>query len=413
VTDLRITQLDSGLRVATECVPGTLSLAAGVWVGVGSRDEPAELSGVSHFLEHLLFKGTPRRSSQQISRSIDRVGGDFNAFTSKEYTAYYCRLPARHAALAIEVLGDILTDPLIAPDDVDSERQVILEELAMDDDSPDDVAHRNFAAQVFADHPLGRETAGQRETVRATSAADVRQFFERNYHAGSMVVSLAGPHSHDELLAMVAHEFAGIRTDGDLVTRSAPAQTAGSLSIDDDSEQVHIVMGGRGLRRDDPDREALDVVNHALGGGLSSRLFDEIRERRGLAYSVYSGMSSYADAGAYQLYAGTAPQHAATVVELMEAELAALLAEGITDEELDIARGYLTGAFELGLEDNGARMSRTGGQLITSLANGGRVRPIDEQVTRWLAVDHEATRRVIQRVYGEGPRLTVTVGPNA
>ena len=177
--------------MATEHVPGALSVATGVWVGVGSRDEPPELSGVSHFLEHLLFKGTPTRSSQEISRSVDRVGGDFNAFTAKEYTAYYCRLPARHATFGVDLLGDVLMRPALREADVDSERLVILEELAMDDDSPDDVAHRMFAAQLFADHPLGRETAGDRETVQAIKAADVRRFFESHYHAGSMVVTVA------------------------------------------------------------------------------------------------------------------------------------------------------------------------------------------------------------------------------
>src|SRR5215212_5933010 len=193
---VRIRQLDSGLTVATECVPGALSVAAGVWVGVGSRDESPALSGVSHFLEHLLFKGTSTRSAQEIARSVDRVGGDFNAFTAKEYTAYYCRLPARHATFGVDLLGDVLIRPALRETDVDSERLVILEELAMDDDSPDDVAHRAFAAQLFVDHPLGRETAGDRDTVQAINAADVRRFFESHYHAGSMVVTLAGPIGH-------------------------------------------------------------------------------------------------------------------------------------------------------------------------------------------------------------------------
>ncbi|MDP9463766.1 MAG: insulinase family protein [Actinomycetota bacterium] len=406
MTDLRITQLDSGLTVATQQVPGTLSVAAGVWVGVGSRDEPPELSGVSHFLEHLLFKGTATRTSQDISRSVDRVGGDFNAFTAKEYTAYYCRLPARHAAFGVDLLGDVLIRPALREVDVDSERLVILEELAMDDDSPDDVAHRMFAAQLFADHPLGRETAGDRQTVQTITAADVRRFFESHYHSGSMVVTLAGPFAHDEALQLISTAFAEVHTNGHVPLREAPDAIGSHYSINDDTEQVHIVMGGRSLARGDDDREALDVVNHVFGGGLSSRLFEEIRERRGLAYSVYSGVSAYADSGAFQMYAGTQPEHGDDVIELMRSELARMVSDGITDDEMEVAVGYLTGAFELGLEDTGARMARNGGLLITT----GSIRPIDEQVARWAAVDQAAVQRAIGRVFTSDP-IVVTVGP--
>jgi predicted Zn-dependent peptidase len=403
--DLRITRLDSGLTVAIECVPDTLSVAAGVWVGVGSRDEPGDRAGLSHFLEHLLFKGTADRSAQQIARSVDRVGGDFNAFTTKEYTAYYCRLPARHGAFAVELLGDVLVHPSLRPEDIESERQVILEELAMDDDSPDDVAHRMFASTLFPDHALGRSPAGSRETVKATTATDVREFFEAHYGAEHMVVSVAGPGDPDEMLAMVQRAFTDVRRSSAPLDRLAPDTGSGVVALDDDSEQLHIVLGGRSLPRGDDDREALDVVNHVLGGGLSSRLFESIREQRGLVYTVFSGVSAYSDSGAYQLYAGTSPEHGAEVIGLMRHEIE-LLGDGIDDEELDVAVGYLTGAFELGLEDNGARMSRTGGQLVTT----GRVRAIDDQVARWQAVDHAAVRRVIGRVF-TGEPILVTVGP--
>lgn len=394
--------------MATERVPGTLSVATGVWVGVGSRDEPAELSGVSHFLEHLLFKGTDTRSAQDLSRGVDRRGGDFNAFTSKEYTAYYCRLPARHAEFGVELLGDVLTRPALRDADVHAERQVILEELSMDDESPDDVAHRTFSARLFHDHALGRDPGGDREHVQAITPDDVRSFFEQHYRANSMVVAAAGPLTHDEMLALVERAFAGVATGGVRPTRTEPGAISGGTHLDDDTEQVHIVMGGRALPRLDPRREALDVVNHVLGGGLSSRLFEEIRERRGLAYSVYSGVSAYADAGVFQMYAGTQPDHAEEVKGLLRDELQKLVAEGITDDELDVARGYLTGAFELGLEDTGARMARSAGQLITT----GVVRPIDEQVARWAAVDHDACRDVIRDVLTAEP-IVVTVGPSS
>lgn len=406
MSDLRITRLDSGLTVATEHVPNALSLAVGAWVGVGSRDEPADISGVSHFLEHLLFKGTPTRSAQDISRSVDRVGGDFNAFTAKEYTAYYIRLPARHATFGVDLLGDVLIRPALRDHDIDSERSVILEELAMDDDSPDDVAHRAFAAQLFSEHPLGRETAGDRHTVQRIRPGDVRQFFEAHYHAEAMVLSVAGPIGHDEALRLVAASFERVRRSGTVPHREAPQQVGKHHSIADETEQVHIVMGGRALSRGDDDREALDAINHVLGGGLSSRLFEEIRERRGLAYSVYSGVSAYADTGAFQVYAGTQPEHADQVIELMQHEIDRLSSDGVSDEELEVAVGYLTGAFELGLEDTGARMARNGALLITT----GAIRSIDEQVARWAAVDQAAVRRTIDRVFDTEP-IVVTVGP--
>lgn len=392
--------------MATERVPGTLSVATGVWVAAGSRDEPERVAGVSHFLEHLLFKGTTSRSAQDIARGVDRLGGDFNAFTAKEYTAYYCRLPARHAGHAFDLLGDVLCRPALRDDDVHSERQVILEELAMDDEAPDDVAHRAFAATLFSDHPLGRDPAGDRDHVAAITPDDVRGFFQQHYRAANMVVAAAGPLEHDEMLAAVAAAFAEVRPDGSRPQRTAPAAVGGDVHLHDDTEQVHLVLGLRGVARRDPRREALDVVNHVFGGGLSSRLFEEIRERRGLAYAVYSGVSAFDDAGAFQMYAGTLPQHADEVRGLLHSELARLVAEGITDDELDIAKGYLTGAFELGLEDNGARMARNGALLITT----GEVRPVEQQVARWAAVDQDAVRAAIGEVLSTPP-VTVTVGP--
>ncbi|MGZ7007976.1 MAG: M16 family metallopeptidase, partial [Ilumatobacteraceae bacterium] len=217
---------------------------------------------------------------------------------------------------------------------------------------------------------------------------------------------LAGPIDHDDALQLVSTAFADVATTGQGPSRQAPEAIGKDQSIVDDTEQVHIVIGGRSLARGDDDREALDVVNHVFGGGLSSRLFEEIRERRGLAYSVYSGVSAYADSGAFQMYAGTQPEHSTKVIALMRAELDRLVSDGVTDDELDVAIGYLTGAFELGLEDTAARMARNGAQLVTT----GFVRPIEEQVDRWAAVDHAAAKRTIGRVFIDDP-IVVTVGP--
>jgi len=407
IADIRITQLDSGLTVATERVPGARSVATGVWVGVGARDEAADLAGVSHFLEHLLFKGTEQRGAREISAAVERVGGDMNAFTSKEYTSYYCRLPGEHLPLALDVLGDVLSRPALRDDDVETEREVILEELMMDDDSPEDVVHRDLAEALFAGHPLGRETAGERDTVAAISADDVRAFFAEWYRAHNMVLSIAGPGDHDEALAEAARTFAGIGVGGGRPERTSPDSIAGRDRVRvDDTEQAHFTVGYRAVARTDERREALDVLNHALGGGTSSRLFDEVRERRGLAYSVYSATSAYADAGALSVYAGTGPQHLSTVREVIDRELDAIAQRGVTDDELDIAVGFLCGAFVMGLEDTGARMARLGALLSTV----GGVRPVDDQIARWRSVTLDDVAAVAADILC-GPKITATLGP--
>ena len=403
----RVVRLDSGLTVAVDEMASTRSASIGVWVGVGSRDEPEQSSGVSHFLEHLLFKGTDRRSARDISRSVDRVGGDINAYTAKEHTVFHCRVPARHVADSLEILGDVVCAPAIRADDVESERQVILEELAMDDDSPEDVVFREFTASVFHGHPLGRDTAGERETVIGMTPDAVRSFHADRYRAESMVVSVAGGVDADEVIGLVDRAFASVAAGAAQLDRREPSALGPGRHVPDDTEQVHLVIGGRAIARTDGDREVLDIVNHVLGGGLSSRLFDEIRERRGLAYSVFSTTSGFDDCGVWSVYAGSQPSSAPAVRDLIESECARLLAEGITDEELDDAKGFLQGAFELGLEDSGARMSRLGGSLTLL----GATVPVDEQLARWARVGHDDVTRVVTRVFG-GDRIAVSLGPS-
>jgi predicted Zn-dependent peptidase len=404
----RVVTLPSGLTVSVEPMASTRAVSIGVWIGVGARDEPAPISGVSHFLEHLLFKGTDSRSATQISQSIDRVGGDINAYTSKEYTTFYCRVPGRVADFGIDLLGDVLTAPSLRDGDIESERQVILDELAMDDDSPEDVVHRVFAERVFDGHPLGRETAGERETVSSVSGDEIRRFFADRYRSENTVVAIAGAIDADHVIDRVDQAFAGLAGGNGRTPRDEPGGVGASSEIEAATEQVHIVVGGRSIRREDPDREALDVVNHVLGGGLSSRLFDEIRERRGLAYSVFSTAAAYADSGLWSVYAGALPENAETVRSLISIELDRLVTDGITAEELAIAQGYLTGSYEMGLEDSSARMSRMGGQLTVL----GRVRTIEEQIARWESVTLADTARVIERVYAAEP-LSVTLGPRS
>jgi len=404
---VQTTTLPSGLRVATERMPGARSVAAGVWVGVGARDEPAELAGVSHFLEHLLFKGSEDRSARQIAEAIDRVGGDMNAFTTKEYTAYYTRLPASALPTGLALLGDVLTAPALRDHDVESERQVILEELLMDEDSPEDRAHTLLYESLFPDHSLGRETAGVRATVSAVTPDDVRSFFQRWYHPAAMVVAVAGGVDHDTVVAEVERTFAYAGTGGDRPERDAPTSEVVPLAVRRRrTEQAHLALGFRSLPRLDPDREALDVLNHCLGGGMSSRLFDEIREQRGLAYAVYSAPSAYTDAGALAIYAGTTPGNVDAVLDLIEVELKKLVAAGLTDDDLAVAKGFLTGSYLMGLEDPSSRMARLGGLLVTA----DRIPPVAEQVARWEAVGHDDVRRVIERVLGS-QRVLAAVGP--
>ena len=406
----RIVQLPSGLTVAVEPMASTRTASIGVWVPVGARDETADVAGISHFLEHLLFKGTASRSPIEISQTVDRVGGDINAFTSKEYTAYYCRVPARFADVGLELLGDVLTSPSLRDADVESERQVILEELAMDDDSPEDVAQRAFAEMVFDGHALGRDTAGDRSTVSAITADQLRAYFAERYRTAGTVVAVAGAVDADEVIDQVTKYFDAMPGGDGRVERRIPASSDGatrSLAIDDDTEQVHLVTGGRALARRDDDREALDVANHVLGGGLSSRLFDEIRERRGLAYTVFSSATAFSDTGAWSVYSGTMPEHAEEVRRLVHREVERLASDGITADELEIAQGYLAGSYEMGLEDSGARMSRLGGQLALS----GELRSVEDQLDRWAAVTLDDVDRVVHRVYGAAEPVTVSLGP--
>ncbi len=306
------TEYTSGLRVVTERMPGVRSVSLGVWVLAGSRDEAPAISGSSHFLEHLLFKGTKSRSAQDIAQAFDAVGGDLNAFTAKEYTCYYARVLDRDLELAVDHLADMLQHSVIRSADLDGERQVILEEINMHEDSPEDLVHDVFTETLWPDHPLGRPVLGTVATIEAATRASVHRFYKRHYVPGNFVVAAAGNVRHDDVLSLLATRMETGRAlpEGDDSTwnlRSAghpPSPSGKRLVRRRKTEQAHICLGTNGLARTDPDRFAFLVVNTALGGGMSSRLFQEIRERRGLAYSVYSYHSQYTEAGLFTTYAG-------------------------------------------------------------------------------------------------------------
>ncbi|HSL56217.1 MAG TPA: pitrilysin family protein [Acidimicrobiales bacterium] len=402
------TELASGIRVVTERMPEARSATLGFWVGVGSRDEPAELAGASHFLEHLLFKGTERRSARDIAEAVDSVGGEMNAFTAKEHTGYWARLPAGELGAGLALLSDVLTDPALRPAEVDAERQVILEELAMDADDPDDLVHTLLDAALFPDHPLGREVAGDVATITAMRRDDIAGFFERWYRPANLVVAAAGDLHHADVVDGVAACFAG-RDVGVAPERHAPVLDPVPLTVKRTrGEQAHVAVGWRGVARDDPDRFAVAVLDQVLGGGMASRMFQEIREDRGLAYSVFSGASFHADAGVVSAYVATAPGRSPEALRVLTGIVDDLLADGITDRELEVARGYLQGSLVLGLEDSGSRMARLAGY---ETARRDLV-SIDEQVARIGEVTTDDVHRVVRRVLG-GPRSVAAVGPIA
>ncbi|HET7531312.1 MAG TPA: pitrilysin family protein [Mycobacteriales bacterium] len=396
---IRRTVLPGGLRVLSESVAGVRSVAFGVWIGVGSRDETASLSGASHYLEHLLFKGTRRRDALSIAAELDAVGGELNAFTAKEYTCYYARVLDNDLPLAVDVICDMVTSSVLAGRDVDSERGVILEEIAMHDDDPGDAVHDAFAGAVWPDTPLGRSVLGSVESIEAMTRAAIAGYYRRRYRPDSLVIAAAGNVDHVALVRLVKKAFSGIAVDAERppaaprIGGRPPAFTAGNVVVRRPTEQANLVLGMPGMHRLDDRRFTLGVLNAALGGGMSSRLFQEIREKRGLAYSVYSFTSHYADTGLFGVYAGYHPKRAGDVLELCREQLAAAAAGGITAEELDRGKGQMRGGLVLGLEDTGSRMSRLGkselvyGELMTVDEILGHIDAVTVDDVQMLAFD--------------------------
>lgn len=408
MTDARtqITRLSNGMRVVTESMPAARSVTLGVWVGVGARDEPGALHGASHFLEHLLFKGTSQRSAVELARSVDAVGGEMNAFTSKEHTAYYLRVPADQLPFGLELMGDVLTAPRLDTSDVDGERQVILEELMLSEDEAEERVDVLCQEGLFPGHPLGREVLGSHQSISALARDDIAGFFQKWYRPADLVLAVAGDLEHDDVVASASAWFAG--TDGGArPVRTAPDASAEPRAVlNRPNEQAHLAIGWRSVAADHPDRYAVTVLNHAFGGGMSSRLFQEIREKRGLAYSVGSYAARYSDAGCIVAYVGTAPARLAQVRALVDAEVERVAADGITDEELATASGYLTGSLQLSLEDTASRMVRLGSDLLQH----DRVVELDEHLAAIRVVTVEDVARVAAEVF-RGPCSVAAVGP--
>ncbi|MET9427629.1 MULTISPECIES: pitrilysin family protein [unclassified Streptomyces] len=411
---VRRTTLPGGLRIVTETLPSVRSATFGIWAHVGSRDETPALNGATHYLEHLLFKGTRKRSALDISSALDAVGGEMNAFTAKEYTCYYARVLDTDLPLAIDVVCDMLTGSLILQDDVDAERGVILEEIAMTEDDPGDVVHDLFAKTMFGETPLGRPVLGTVDTIEALSADRIRRFYKKHYDPTHLVVAAAGNVDHATVVRQVrrAFEKAGALTRTDAVPVAPRGgrraiRTAGRVDVvGRRTEQAHVVLGVPGIARTDDRRWALGVLNTALGGGMSSRLFQEVREKRGLAYSVYSYTSAFADCGLFGVYAGCRPSQVHDVLRICRDELDRVAREGLDDDEIERAIGQLKGSTVLGLEDTGALMNRIG---KSELCWGDQM-SVDDMLAQMAAVTPDDVRDVAAELLGQRPSLSV-IGP--
>jgi predicted Zn-dependent peptidase len=413
---VRRTVLPGGLRVITEEMPGARSASVGIWAAVGSRDESASLAGATHYLEHLLFKGTSRRSALDISAEIDAVGGELNAFTGKEYTCYHARVLDGDLPLAVDVLCDMVTSSVMPSAEVESERSVILEEIAMHDDDPDDVVHDAFVSALFGDTSLGRPITGSVDSINALSRRRLLGHYRRRYTADNLVVAAAGRLDHAAVVRMVRSAFERAGATGDRERRPAAIRAASRSArthartrlVERPTELASFVLGMPSYPRDHPQRYALGVLNAAVGGGTSSRLFQEIRERRGLAYTIYSFVSHYVDGGYVAVAGGSMPRRIADVLTICRDELAKVAASGITIEELQRGKGQLRGGLVLGLEDSSARMTRIGKSEVVP----GGLLGIDETVAAIDAVTVDDVHAVAQDLLSAEPTLAV-VGPAA
>jgi predicted Zn-dependent peptidase len=399
--------LPSGMVVLTERMPSVKSASIGVWVRVGSRDEAPEVAGVSHFIEHMLFKGTQRRSAQEIAKAIDAVGGTLDAFTTRESTCFYAKVLGEHLPLAIDILADTFLHSRLAPDDIDRERQVILQEIKMVEDTPDDLVHDLFAEAIWGDHPVARPILGQKEIVLRLSQSDIRRHMDRFYRPDCTVVAAAGDIEHDRLVDMVVRAFDGFDGQGFHVDPPAPVSTAAIRVEERDTAQVHLCLGMDGLPHAHEDRYAISLLNAMLGGSMSSRLFQEVRENRGLAYSIYSYQASYRDCGLLVVYAGTSPESSSQVLDLIRAECARLRDEPVDPIDLQQAKDQLKGNLLLGLEGTSSRMTRLAKMEIYFQRN----HELDEIIAGIEEVSADQFRALAKRILRDEAFAITSVGP--
>ena len=410
---VRKTVHPSGLRIVTEEIANVRSAAFGIWVNVGSRDESPSVAGASHFLEHLLFKGTKTRTALDISSSIEAVGGEMNAFTSKEYTCFYARVIDSDLPLAIDVISDLITSSLGRPEDVDAERKVVLEEISMREDDPSDLVHDLFAETFFGDTPVGRPILGTVESIKSMSRNSIFNYYKKRYLPQDIVIAVAGNIKHDKVIDAA---LKAISKDGFLGDKKSDANMRSGTKVKRrgekigliyrKTEQAHLFLGVDGVARNDQRRFAMSVLSAALGGGMSSRLFQEIREKRGLAYSVYSYAQQYAGTGALGFYAGCTPKKATEVISLIREVLNDVAVNGLTHEELLRAQGAVKGTLVLSQEDTGSRMSRIGKSELVQ----GEIQSFDEILGEISKVSSSDIRELAGEFLTKSPTLAI-VGP--
>lgn len=403
----------SGLRIVTEEVPSVRSAAVGIWVNVGSRDEAPATAGASHFLEHLLFKGTTSRTALEISSSIESVGGEMNAFTSKEYTCFYARVIDTDLPMAIDVVSDLITSSIVTALDVDAERKVVLEEIAMRDDDPSDLVHDLFSDTFYGDTAIGRPILGTIDSIKGMSRNTVFNYYKKKYLPQDLVVAVAGNIKHKRVVAMVEEALSRDNFLDELgapvLRPNTPVKNSKQQSVGllyKKSEQAHMFYGMEGVARADDRRFAMGVLSAALGGGMSSRLFQEIREKRGLAYSVYAYAQQFAGSGVLGFYAGCNPTKAIEVVEIIRGVLADVADNGMTHEEIERAKGAVRGSLVLSQEDSGSRMSRIGKNEIVY----GQVMDFDDILKAISSVSATDIREIAGEFLVKTPTLAL-VGP--
>jgi predicted Zn-dependent peptidase len=401
---MRATRLPNGIRVVSEELAALGSVTVGIWVENGSRYERPEQAGISHFLEHLFFKGTARRTAAQIAEEIDAVGGVLNAFTGKEYTCYYAKVLDEHLPLALDLLADVFTCSQFVEEEIERERTVIVQEISQIEDTPDDYVHDLFTQAFWPGHPLARPIAGSAETVSTFHRKEFVDFLGARYRPDRILVAGAGNLKHEVLTQVVERHFGPLEGSAPIVDVAPPVAARGLSVHQKDLEQVHLCFGASGVSQHDDDRYAAHLLNSALGGGMSSRLFQEIREKRGKAYTVYSFLTSYRDTGYSGVYVGTSAESVREVVESVRSELAALVRDGLKPAELGRVKTQMKGGMQLGLETSDSRMSRIAKNDIYY----GRDVPIAEVAARFDAVTNDDVVRVASRLFGEGVvQLTV------
>lgn len=405
VRDIEMTRLDSGVRVITETMPHVRSVSVGIWVAAGSRRETSEQNGVSHFIEHMLFKGTTNRSAEDIARSVDSIGGNLDAFTAKELVCFNTKVLDQHLSLAFDVLADLVLHPIFREEDIGKEKGVILEEIKMEADSPDYLVHEIFSANFWKDHPLGKPILGTRETVKRFDKVMLENYYRSVYTPANLIVTGAGNLTHERLVNLVAEHFRDLPADGGVPPDQAPATHARiALRNKKSLEQVHLCLGVPSYPLPHEERFGCYVLNTLLGGGMSSRLFQNIRERQGLAYSVFSELNPYRDTGCLSIYAGTSTESARKVVASVVKEFRQLKEERVSDEELRRAKDHLKGSLMLSLESTSSRMSNLARQEMYF----ARFFSLDELVESIEMVTADEVQRVA-RTFFDPKQIALTV----